>query len=251
VPAVTEMLFAIGAGPAVVAVSSFDTYPPEATARPKVGALVDPDVERILSLKPDLVVAYGSQTELIGRLGRAGIPVFNYRHAGPADITTTLTDIGDRVDHGAEARTLRQTMESELDRVRASVAGRPRPRTVLFFGREPGTMRSLFASAGVGFLHDLVTLAGGADAFSDVKRESLQVSTEVLLARAPEVIIEIHPSADWPAARLAKEREVWKALPALPAVKTNRVYVFGDDRLFIPGPRVVDAARILAAAIHP
>ena len=71
VPAVTEMLYAIGAGPKVVAVSSYDTYPPEVKRLPNVGALLDPNVERILSLKPDLVVVYGSQDDLKQQLGRA------------------------------------------------------------------------------------------------------------------------------------------------------------------------------------
>jgi iron complex transport system substrate-binding protein len=64
VPAVTEMLFAIGAGPQVVGVSSYDHFPAEVEALPKVGALVDPDTERILSLRPDLVVVYGSQSDV-------------------------------------------------------------------------------------------------------------------------------------------------------------------------------------------
>src|SRR5688572_22497973 len=76
VSAVTEMLFAIGAGDAVVGVSNYDTFPPEVTTRPKVGALVDPDFERILTLRPDLVVVYGSQDDLMRRLERAAIPFY-------------------------------------------------------------------------------------------------------------------------------------------------------------------------------
>lgn len=250
VPAATEMLFAIGAGPAVVGVSSFDTYPPEATTRPKVGALIDPDFERILSLKPDLVVVYGSQTELIQRLGRVNIPVFNYTHADLADVTRTIRAIGDRIGRGAEAAQLAQRIESDLDGVRASVAGRPRPRTVLLFGREPGTLRSMYASAGVGFMHDLLVTAGGIDVFDDVKRQSLQVTTEVLLARAPDVVLEVHPSPAWTPAQIAKERAVWNALPSLPAVRTNRVLMLSDDRLVIPGPRVAEAARLIAEALR-
>ena len=68
IPAVTEMLFAMGSGNQVVGVSSFDKYPPEVASRQKVGALLDPDIERILALKPDLVVVYGTQQELIARL---------------------------------------------------------------------------------------------------------------------------------------------------------------------------------------
>jgi len=75
IPAATEMLFAVGAGARVVAVSSYDRYPPEVTRLPTVGALIDPNVERILSLKPDLVVIYASQTDLKQQLARAGIAV--------------------------------------------------------------------------------------------------------------------------------------------------------------------------------
>ena len=97
IPAVTEMLFAIGAGPQVVAVGSFDDYPPEVARLPRVGALLDPDVERILSLRPDLVIVYESQNDLRTQLARVGIGMFVYKHAGLADITTTISALGDRV----------------------------------------------------------------------------------------------------------------------------------------------------------
>ena len=97
VPAVTEMLFALGVGDRVVAVSSFDTYPPEVQKLQRVGALLDPDLERILSLRPDLVAVYGSQADLREQLGRAGVPMFIYAHAGLADVTTTIRSLGDRV----------------------------------------------------------------------------------------------------------------------------------------------------------
>ena len=77
IPAVTEMLFALGAGDRVVAVGSFDRYPPQVEQRPRVGALLDPDLERMLALKPDLVAVYGSQTDLRQQLQRAGVPVFD------------------------------------------------------------------------------------------------------------------------------------------------------------------------------
>jgi len=250
IPAVTEMLFAIGAGDQVVGVSSFDTYPPEATTKARVGALLNPDFERILSLKPDLVVVYVSQSELIARLERVGIPTFVYRHAGLADVGTTISSIGTRVGRVAEASRLVRDIDANLEAVRRSTMGRPRPRVALVFGRDTGTLRNMFVSAGVGFLHDLLETAGGQDAFADVKRESIQVSAEAMLARAPEVIIETHQS-NWDASAMAREQAVWRTLPALPAVRMNRIHIVADDRLFIPGPRVVDAARILAGVIHP
>ena len=96
VPALTEMLFAIGAGPQVVAVSSYDEFPPQVKSLPRVGALLDPDTERILSLKPDLVVTYGSQVDLQTQLKRASIATFDYRHGGLDHIFTTIRELGQR-----------------------------------------------------------------------------------------------------------------------------------------------------------
>src|SRR5205814_9439610 len=93
IPSVTEMLFAIGEGKRVVGVSSYDEYPPEVKGLPRVGGLLDPNVERLLSLKPDLVVLYQTQNELKQRLDRAGIPYYSYEHRALADITVTLRAI--------------------------------------------------------------------------------------------------------------------------------------------------------------
>ena len=251
VPAVTEILFAIGAGADVAGVSSYDTFPAEAATRPKVGALLDPDFERILSLKPDLVVVYGTQNELIARLTRVSIPMFRYEHAGLPDVTSTIRAIGDRVGRGPAGRALADGIEAALASIRARVAGRPKPRTLLVFGREPGGLRGIYASGGFGFLHDMLETAGGTDVFADIKRQSVQVTTEMLLARSPEVILELHGSTDVPKDRLAAERESWRILPALPAVRTNRVYLLTDDALMIPGPRVAGAVKQMADVLHP
>jgi iron complex transport system substrate-binding protein len=251
VPAVTEMLFAIGAGDRVVGVSSYDRFPPEATTRAKVGALVDPDFERILSLRPDLVVVYGTQDDLMARLARASVPMFRYVHAGLADVTQTVRAIGDRVGRADAASALADQIGRDLDAVRARVAGRPRLRTALLFGREAGALRAMFASAGVGFMHDLLEVAGGDDVFADVKRQSLQVSSEQLLSRRPEVIIEVHPAEGWTPQRIATELTVWKSLTGVPAVRANRVHILADDRIAVPGPRVGEVAIMFANVLHP
>ena len=250
IPAVTEMLFAIGAGNEVVAVSSYDRFPPEVTTRPKVGALLDPDFERILSLTPDLVVVFGTQVDLIARLSRARVPIFSFQDAGLGEITATIRDLGSRIGRSDAAKALADGIERDVAAIRRQVAGRPRPKTALVFGRETGLVRGIWVSGGVGFMHDMLDVAGGADAFDDVKRKSLQATAEVMLARAPEVIIEVRRT-DEPADQLARERQIWNALPSLPAVRTGRVYLLGDDRLSIPGPRVVDGIRLMARNTSP
>jgi iron complex transport system substrate-binding protein len=250
IPAVTEMLFAIGAGNEVVAVSSYDRFPPEVTARPKVGALLDPDLERILSLTPDLVVVFGTQVDLIARLSRAQVPIFSFQDAGLDDITATIRALGSRIGRGDAAKALADGIERDVAAIRRQVAGRPRPKTALVFGREAGSVRGIWVSGGIGFMHDMLNAAGGADAFDDVKRKSVQATAEIMLARAPEVIIEVR-GTDEPADQLARERQAWNALPALPAVRAGRVYLLGEDRLSIPGPRVVDGIRLMARTLHP
>ena len=103
VPNVTEILFAIGAGPQVVAVSTYDVEPPEVRSLPTVGALVDPDTERIIALRPDLVITYGSQSDLQPQLKRVSIPFFDYRHGGLDHIMATMRALGARTGHVDQA----------------------------------------------------------------------------------------------------------------------------------------------------
>jgi iron complex transport system substrate-binding protein len=251
VPALTEMLFAIGAGPQVVAVSSFDTHPPEVARLPRVGALLDPDVERVLSLTPDLVAIYGSQTDLRRQLDRASIPVFDYRHAGLADVFATMRALGIRTGHGARADEVARSLERRIDEVRRRTSPQPRPRVLLVFGREAGSLRNIYASGGRGFLHDMLLAAGGVNVFADVAQEAVQATTELVLARAPEVILEFREQPDWTAADTASANAAWARLAAVPAVKAGRVVVVAGEGLVVPGPRVADAVERLAAALHP
>ena len=248
IPSTTEMLFAMGAGDRVIAIGTYDSYPPEAQKLPKVGALIDPNVEQILQMRPDLVVLYGTQTELKRRLERANIQYYSYAHKGLADITTTIRTLGMRVGAAPAADALAARIERDLAAVRTAVANRPRPKTLLVFEREPGSLRNIFASGGEGFLHDMLDIAGGADVFADVHRQSVQMSTEMVLARAPEVVIELRYSKD---TINNSDMAAWNRLGGIPAVKNHRVILLAGEEFVVPGPRTAEATRRLAAAIHP
>jgi iron complex transport system substrate-binding protein len=248
IPATTEMLFAIGAAPQIVAVGSFDSYPPEVQSLPRVGALLDPDVERILSLDPDLVVIYGTQHDLRQQLDRAGVPYYSYKHGGLAGVTATIRALGTRTGRAREAERLAADIEARLAAIRSRVAGRPRPRTVLVFGRDRMSLQGIFASGGIGFLNDMLDTAGGDNVFADVKRESVQATSELILSRAPEVILELRSSID--PDESAAERAVWNTLAAVPAVRTGRVHMLADPSLMVPGPRVAQATELIAQALH-
>ena len=248
VPSVTEMLFAIGAGPRVVGVGSYDRFPPEALTRTKVGGLIDPDIERIISLKPDLVVVYGTQTDLRTQMERARIPIFLYQHSGLADVTTTIRELGSRVGLVGESNTLAARIESDIADIRRRVAGRARPRTLLVFGRDAETLRGIYASGGVGFLHDMLDAAGGTNVLADVKRQSLQGTSELVIARAPDVIVEIGAET---ASTAGRNLQAWNTLGSVPAVRNKRIYLITGDGMMNPGPRIAESVRRVAEVLHP
>ena len=251
VPALTEVLFEIGAGPQVVAVSSYDDFPPEVKALPRVGALLDPDVERILALRPNLVLTYGSQNALETQLARAGIRTFTYRHGGVAGVLEVVRDLGAATGHAADGERKAREIEAQLDAVRTTVRPFGRPRTLLVFSRQPQSLQQMYVSGGVGFLDDLLQIAGGANVFADVPRESVQPSHETLLARAPEVIIELHATGMMASTGVLRERSLWAALASIPAVRSDRIHFLDGSYLVVPGPRVGLAAEALARALHP
>jgi iron complex transport system substrate-binding protein len=245
------MLFDLGAGQQVVAVSRYDTYPPEVRSLPKVGGLLDPDYEAILRLAPDLVVTYGSQSELQRRLSAGRIAFYSYRHSGVEGTLQTMREMGVATGHAAEGVAAAERLRRQLDSVRARVRGLERPRTLLVFGRERGTLRQIYASGGAGFEHEILEMAGGVNVFADARRESVQPSIEMLLARAPEVIVELHSGEPPDAATIKTDHEVWTRLSAVPAVRAGRVQVLYADYLSIPGPRLGQMAEAIARALHP
>ena len=251
VPNVTEVLFAIGAGPQVVAVSNYDVEPPEVRSLPTVGALIDPDTEKIISLRPDLVITYGSQTDLQAQLKRASIPFFDYRHGGLDHIMVTTRALGARTGHVEQAERVARGLEAAISAVRTRVAGKPRPRTLLVFGREPGSLRNIYASAGRGFLHDMLVVAGGEDVLTDIDKESAQVSTEMILARKPDVILELNAATRLNETDLKAVVDPWMTLSAVPAVRNKRVIILNGPGLTVPGPRVIDGIEKMAKALHP
>jgi iron complex transport system substrate-binding protein len=250
IPAVTEILFALGVGDRVVAVGSFDTYPPEIQTLPRVGALLDPNLERILSLRPDLVTVYGSQTDLRAQLEDAKVPLFLYSHADLSDVTKTILDLGARIGRTDRARELTAEIARGLSAVRQRVSNRPRPRTLIVFGRESYTLRGIYASGGYGFIHDMVTAAGGDNVFADLKQQAVQATTELIIARRPDVILELRaePLGD---ERQVRELASWTPLSSVPAVRGGRIHIIADPRTVIPGPRVAEGAAVIARVLHP
>ena len=241
VPSATELVFALGAGDRVVGVSAFDDYPPEVVRLPRIGGMTNPSFEGIAALRPDAVVGVEGPTDLtaLRRLQSLGVRVVAPRVESVAEVLAGVDLLGRLLHRVPEAAALHQRIARDLDAVRARVAGRARPRTLVVLGRRP------FVVAGPGsWIDEVLALAGGANAVTAGGRYPT-VPREALATLAPAVILDLTGHADGGA--LGAEL----AGVDLPATRTRRVYTFRDPMFLRPGPRVAESARRLAAALHP
>ena len=249
VPAVTEMLFALGAGDRVVGVSDYDTYPPEALERPRVGALINPNLEKIFELQPDIVITYGTQALLRDRLAVAGIRQYPFRHGPIEEMLQYVQTLGKEIQLEDRGRELAGEIRSELSDIRDS-APKVRPKVFLVHSREAGTMGTFYSGGNQSFFNEVVEIAGGENIFGDVDDDAIQPSLEEVLNRQPEVIIELLPSNRGGPEQISDRRADWQKLESVPAVHNGRVYVLAGDYLLLIGPRLHLAAKRFADVIR-
>jgi ABC-type Fe3+-hydroxamate transport system substrate-binding protein len=250
-PSLTETLFALGAGDQVVGVTTFCIYPEEARSRTKVGGFADANVEQIVALRPDLVVMVEGRRVLAERLAPFGIPtlVLDPSHlSGIFDAIRALAEASGRAEPGER---LVAKIEADLAAVQRSVEGRARPRALLLVGRSPGSLSGLYAVGPASFLGELLERAGGENVLADSAAAYPKVSLEQVLARDPDVIVELIGMERGDREAFEREtRELWSSHPNLTAVRRDAVRVLADDRLLQPGPRVAETIRRLAAVLH-
>ena len=243
-PSTTEALFALGGGGLLVGRSRYCDYPPEATRLPQVGGYVDPNLEAVLGLAPDLVVgARGPMgTKITDALDQRGIPWFFPKTESFQEIRTMIGDLGQRTGHDHDAKRILADLDASLAHTRSRVAGRTKPRTLLVFGFEP-----IVVAGPAGFANEILTAAGG----ENVVREGEAYPTlgmERVLALDPDVILNAVMSEANAAARISKDAPGWSKLRA---VQAGRVVVISDESVLRPGPRVGRGVNVVAHALFP
>jgi iron complex transport system substrate-binding protein len=250
-PNIAETVFALGAGDRVVGVSSYTIYPPEAAAKPAVGALFDPNIERIVALDPDLIIIQQKHEKIEALCKERGIELLRVEMVSVRGIVEGIHAIGERIGVEDEAAALAANILSGLDRVAKRVEGRPRVKVFLCLGRTLGSLRGLFTVGGTSFLSELIGIAGGENIFEDIRRDFPEISVESLNARAPQAILETYPSQELSAEKRARLTEDWRALPDLPAVRDGQIHFLTEDYILIPGPRITRIAERFADLLHP
>jgi iron complex transport system substrate-binding protein len=251
-PSSAEIIAALGAADQLVAVGTFCTYPPEVAKLPKVGGLVDPDLEGLLRLRPDLVVVRGTIKEVEQLCEANRIRLFRDPTERLESLYEAIDRFGELLHRRDAAAKLAADIRRQLGRITASVAGRPRPRVFITVSRrDPDALAGLLTANNHTFIGESVALAGGDNVFADLAIDYPEVSPEAILAARPDVIIEAMPEAESSPALERRVREVWRKLGPIPATQNDRIYVMTDDNLLIPSPRVVETVAAMARLLHP
>jgi iron complex transport system substrate-binding protein len=253
-PAITETLFALGLGDRVVGVTTHCRFPEEARKKAKIGGYLRPSLEAIVALRPDLVIAERSPSNLATQLGGLKISVVEVDFKTLPDILASFQKIADAAGVAERGVALRNSIARQMDQIRNR--GKPYERVKMMFvvGRTAGTLTGIIVVGGNSYLSELMGIAGGVNAFADAAAAYPKVTLEEVLARDPDVILDRADMGDQSTATEAQKRAVinlWRTYPMLKAVKRDRV-VFGiSDIFFVPGPRIVDAAQAFARMLHP
>lgn len=241
-PAITETLFALGAGDRVVGVSEYCHYPPAALKRPKIGSYLKPNIETILRLEPDLVIIERLPGTALEQLRSTGLRVEQVFFGDVALNLKTMAQIAAVAGRVEAGRALNGRVTDALKQVEATRKAQGRRSVLFIVGRTPGRLDGMVAVGKGSYLNELIAMAGGRNIMADSVVAYPKVSLESVVRLRPDVIIDMGDMADTVGVTEAHKRSVealWKSRPDIP----SRVHAVASDIFVVPGPRMADAAR--------
>jgi len=245
-PSHTEILFALGLNDRVVGVTRYCNYPEEAKEKEKIGGFATPDIEKIIALKPDLILAFGTlQTSLVTELEDKGQTVFWLYPHTVKDILESFERIGEITGKVDAAKQLKKGIEERIRAVQKNVGGIPeREKATVFrvMGLDPPA-----TIGGDAFQTDVYRLAGGRNVFGNTKKDYFQFDLQTLVTLEPDIIVICGEDEEEAKARI-KSQESWGDLTA---VKADRIVVISCDLICRPSPRLAETIELLARKFYP
>jgi len=241
-PNVVDDVYALGAGSDVVAVPDYTKYPSEAKDKPSIGLPLNPSIETIVSLHPDLALASGDLNHMttVNELEKLGIPVFVINPHGIQGIYKSIESIGRALNREQAAGKLVNGLRQREARVRQGAQGKPSTKVLMLVWYDP-----IVTAGKDAYITNMIEIAGGNSITADIPQEWPEVSLEFVLGRAPEALLIIRGSNV--SLDAIRNRAGWLSLPAM---KSNRIY-YVDDRMEYPSPVAFDALEDLANQLHP
>jgi len=244
-PNLTEILFILGLQEEIVGVTDFCDYPEAALTKQRIGGYVNPSIEKIVSLKPDLILGIkeGNRRDTVQRLSDLGFSVYVVDPVGFEGIIKTIDHIGEVVRRREKSAEIIRKMTKKKEAVVRLTRSLPRPKVFFQIGFSP------IVTVGKGSLgDDLIRLAGGRSISENESGSYPVYGVETILSKAPEVIILSSMDSKRDYLNLMKMWQSWKELPA---VKTNAIYVIDSNLVDRPTPRAVEGLEAMAGMIHP
>jgi iron complex transport system substrate-binding protein len=244
-PNITEMIYFLGLGERLVGVTQFSYFPKEAQKKPKVGVYTDVNIEKVVTLSPDLVIATadGNKREDVEMLEEAGIPVYVVNPRKVHQVLDTIERLGTICGVPDRAKHLVKCLRERVTKVMKAVRNRERPLILLVINVKP--LISVNQST---IHHDIIQLAGGKNMTEDHSITYPILSMEEVIKKGPDVIIISSMERD---GGFEKARKEWFRWPTLPAVQRGRVYLIDSDLIDRSAPRIVIGLEEMAKLIHP
>jgi iron complex transport system substrate-binding protein len=245
IPSATETLVAIGAGDRLVGRTDFD-HGPAVDRLPSVGGGMDPSMEALVALKPDLVLTWETKQDqsVRDRLAELGIAAFAVKAEDTTDVFRVMRSLGALTGRGRTADSLAAALRAELAAVRASVAGRPAPRVFFLVWNDPP-----MTAGPRTFISQIVGVAGGANAFGDAGEDWPTVSMEEIVRRDPDVLVL--PQGEKGGAHDVLQLRTAPGWRELRAMRQGHTVTVPADLVNRPGPHMAAAARLLRDRLHP
>lgn len=252
-PNITETLFALGLGDRVAGVTEFCAYPPEARRKPKVGGFLDINYEALAALHPDLVILLPSHGEARKRLAALGIGTLTVRNGVVGEILGSIDTIGKTCGVPGRADSLTRDIRARMAAIRGRTENLAKPRVLIVVDRTAGRGKpgTVCVAGPETFYDELVTLAGGENAYRGPKIPYPEVSSEGIIRLNPEVIVDILPALATQGIPPGAARADWMTLEGVRAVRTGRVHVLTEGYAVVPGPRFIQTLEKFAELIHP
>ena len=250
-PSITEMLFELGLQDRIVAVTDFCIYPEEACLLPSIGGVLNPDIEKIISLAPDLIILQSDSATVEKNINSLGIPTFSIKVRTISDIFDSINRLGKELNCQEAAEKLVLLLKDKINAFKLKLVGQLPKKVLLLLGDSSDPAHDLYAVGPGTFLNELLILSGGENILKNSKAQYPKLSKEYIIEQSPEIIIEAGPKSNLSQKEIDYKVERWNRFPTIQAVRDKRIYFIGADYILIPGPRLVNILENFIQVIHP
>jgi len=250
-PSITETLFALGLKDRVIAVTDFCKYPKVACQLPSIGGMLNPSMETVVSLTPDLIIHQSGNQRLSNNAKSVGIRTLAVDMGNLREIFETIEKLGSALKCQEQANKLTLHLNEGIAFYQERLKGLPQKEVLLLLGDSSDPARDLYAAGPGTFLNELLNLSGGKNIVRDSPARYPKLSKEYIIDKSPEIIIEAGPKSDLSQNEIDLRIQEWNRFPTIKAVQNEQIHFIGADYILIPGPRLLKIIERFSKAIHP